>query len=305
MVKNNPLVIAVVVTYNRKELLKECINNLLESSYKNINVLIVDNGSTDNTKEYVDNLIDNKKVYYENTGSNLGGAGGFNYGIKKAYQMDCDFVWIMDDDCMVHNDSLEKLIEIDKELNGNYGFLASKVLWKDGSISIMNKQRVTVFKENVDYESKLVKVELSSFVSLFIKASVIKEFGLPIKEFFIWTDDWEYTRRISKKYDCYLVNNSVVTHKSKSNMGGSIVNDSADRLNRYKYVFRNDVYFYKREGIKGYLYILLRQFYYLIKILFSKSDSKWQKIKVVFGNTLKGFKFNPLIEFLDESRNNK
>ena len=87
---------------------------------------------------------------------------------------------------------------------------------------------------------------MASFVSLFIKASVIKQLGLPIKEFFIWTDDWEYTRRISRKYNCYLVNKSVVTHKSKSNMGADIINDSEDRLDRYKYIYRM-MYIYIEE----------------------------------------------------------
>lgn len=76
---NNKSVAVVVVTYNRKELLKECINALLNSTYKNIKVLVIDNHSTDGTKDYISEELENEKVLYVDTGKNLGGAGGFNY----------------------------------------------------------------------------------------------------------------------------------------------------------------------------------------------------------------------------------
>ena len=131
-------VIAVIVTYNRKELLKECVEAVLNQDYKNCDILIVDNASTDGTREYVKELLKNNRVHYMNTGANLGGAGGFNFGIKEAYKLGCDFIWIMDDDCIVHKDSLVNLLNANDILNGEYGFLSSKVLWKDNNICKMN-----------------------------------------------------------------------------------------------------------------------------------------------------------------------
>ena len=57
MLNNEKKVIAVVVTYNRKELLKEAIEALLNQEYNNCDVLIVDNASTDGTREYIDELL--------------------------------------------------------------------------------------------------------------------------------------------------------------------------------------------------------------------------------------------------------
>lgn len=68
-------VVAVVVTYNRKELLKECIEALLNKSSKKCDVLVIDNNSNDGTYEYIKKYIDDKKIIYKNTGENLGGAG--------------------------------------------------------------------------------------------------------------------------------------------------------------------------------------------------------------------------------------
>ena len=302
MVSDRHGVFAVIAAFNRKELLREGIEALIHQDYDDLKIMVVDNASIDGTEEYIKDLIDNKKVFYKKLEKNLGSSGGFNEGIRELYKMNPKYVWILDDDTIVHKDSLTKLLSAAKELNDNFGILGSKVLWKDGNLCKMNIQRKTLFKDNNDFDSHLVKITLSSFVSMFIKIDTIERFGLPIEDFFIWTDDWEYSRRISRKVDCYLVNDSIVTHKCNSNMGGSIEKDSKDRLFRYQYVFRNDVYFYKREGLKGILYVFLRQFYYLIKILFSKSDAKLEKIVIVFKNTCKGFNFNPKIEYLDNKK---
>lgn len=299
IMKKKDKVIAVIVTYNRKELLKESIEALINQKYENCNILVIDNNSTDGTKDYIKKFIEEEKIMYENTGENLGGAGGFAYGIKKACSIGCDYVWIMDDDCMVHEDTLEEFMKADEKLNGQYGFLSSKVLWKNKKICKMNIQRRTLLKNVRDFEKSIQPIAMASFVSLLIKAPIIKELGLPIKEFFIWTDDWEYTRRISKKYKCYLVNDSVVTHKSKNNMGADIVNDSKDRLNRYKYIYRNDVYLYRREGIKGWCYIFARNLYHIIRIIFSKAENKKERIKVILNATKEGKKFNPPIEYVE------
>ena len=293
-------VIAIVVTYNRKELLKECIEALLNQTYKKCDILIIDNNSTDGTKEYIDEYIENGKVIYRNTGENIGGAGGFNFGIKEAYKLGCDYIWLMDDDSIVYKDSLENLMKYDEELNGEYGFLASQVIWKDGSICRMNIPRSSLFASNTDFESDKVEVITSSFVSFFTKMETAKEVGLPIKEFFIWTDDWEYSRRISRKYKSYLINESIVMHKCNANFGCDIVQEKEDRLWRYNYAFRNEGYYYKREGIKGIIYVFLRQFYYLYRTIFSKTDKKIKRLKIVFKKTYEGYKFNPPIEYLDK-----
>ena len=99
---------AVVVTYNRKELLRECIEALLVQSMNQLDILLIDNASTDGTYEYVEDLVmENDTIYYMNTGSNLGGAGGFHYGLKEAYNRGYDYMWIMDDDTIATPDALK------------------------------------------------------------------------------------------------------------------------------------------------------------------------------------------------------
>ena len=100
-------VAAVVVTYNRKKLLKSCIENLLNQTFK-IDVIVIDNMSTDGTREMLEDFIATKKIIYHSTGKNIGGAGGFYHGVKMAYEDDYDWIWIMDDDAFPTKTCLEK-----------------------------------------------------------------------------------------------------------------------------------------------------------------------------------------------------
>ena len=290
-------VAAIVVTYNRKDLLRECIQHLKEQTIS-CDILVIDNASTDGTQEEFSTSVD--PVFYFNTGSNLGGAGGFSYGIKKAVEAGYDYLWILDDDTMPSQNALECLLKKGKSLNGAYGYLSSKVLWKDGSICTMNIQKTSKWKRITNFDM-LQKVQYSSFVSLFVKSSVVKKLGLPYKEFFIWADDWEYTRRISKRYPCYYVPESVVSHWCKTNIGADIVSCDRSRLDRFKYMYRNDVVMYRQDGIEGMFYLLLRNAMHVARVL-KKSDNKIEKIKLMNKATQEGFRFHPVIAYPEEKK---
>lgn len=293
----NNKVAVVVVTYNRKKLLQKNIKALLAQTYKNIlDILVIDNASTDSTKESIQQYINNKDIIYINTGRNLGGAGGFNFGMRKAAELDYKYMWIMDDDTIPTPTALEALIKEDKKLNGNYGFLSSKVLWKDNSICKMNIQKKSKWKRLHNFEN-IQNIQYASFVSFFIPTKVVKKVGLPYKEFFIWSDDWEYSRRISKQYQCKYVPTSVVNHFSSSNVGADIVDASAERINRFSYLFRNDVVLYRLDGLEGKVYLDLRTAKYILKILF-KAKNKKQKFDVMFTALKKGKSFYPNIEYV-------
>ncbi len=288
----------VVVTYNRKELLKEALTALSNQSYKEVKILVIDNCSTDGTKEHIEEVLKDDRFVYINTGANLGGAGGFNFGMKEAIKLGADYIWVMDDDCIVHEDSLEKLLAFAKEKNDDFGYLSSVVHWKDGSICKMNHQKVNLKEKVSDFETNGQRIMLASFVSMFIRREVVEDVGLPIKDFFIWGDDWEYTGRVSKKYPCYLVTDSIVTHKSNTNIGADISKDTSDRLDRYFYAYRNEGYFYRQMGFSGKLYWFLKKILHVKRILLSKGPNKRKKLKIM-KKGLKALKtFNPRVEYV-------
>ena len=295
-------VVAVVVTYNRLEMLKKCISAIENQTYS-CDILIVNNASTDNTEEWIVSYSKSKdNIIYYNTGENIGGAGGFNYGMRKAVEAGYDYVWVMDDDCIPNTDALEKLMNADKILGGpeNYGYLSSVVLWTDGTECKMNRQKIRkAYYENVHYlKDSIIQVEQSTFVSLLFSAQTIKKVGLPIKDFFIWGDDIEYTRRITVRnsMNSFMVGNSKVVHAMKENTGSSIATDVPERINRYRYAFRNEGYLYRQEGIKGIAYYIAKCGLNFCRIIFKAKDHKLKRCRVLIGSMIKGLFFNPKIE---------
>lgn len=294
-------VLAMIVAYNRPALLKESIEQLLsQSALDELDILIVDNSTTDKVRKYIFEHIENKEIIYIGTDSKLSSAAGFQYGMRYAVEHGYEFVWMMDDDCIPTKTTLEEFLKWDNELSGNYGFLSSKALWKDGSINRMALQKKSLFSNVKDFSSNPIRVDFAGYVSIFIPTNIIKDVGLSIKEFFIWSDDWEYTRRISRKYPCYLITSSIVIHKSATNIGGNIAFDSLDRLYRYNYLYRNDVYIYRREGFKGFVYEVLRLTNHSLRVIFKAKDNRFKRLKCIFKGTIAGFSFNPQIEFCNQ-----
>lgn len=294
---------AVVVTYNRKEMLIECIKCLENQTVKRHDILVIDNASTDGTEDDLKPLADSGKILYYNTGENLGGAGGFSYGIERAATLGYEYIWLMDDDTMARQDTLEKLLSADEKLGGSYGFLSSTALWTDGSVCRMNIQKKDVFSHLDGKPKPLELIGVATFVSLFLKTDVVRQVGLPVKEFFIWTDDVEYTDRISAKYPCYLVRDSIVVHAMKSNIGVDLASENSGRLERYGYCYRNEMYVYRRHGIKGALYLVAKDGYHALRILLKSKGSRMKKLKVLLAGIREGFRFRPEIRYLEENNN--
>ena len=163
----------------------------------------------------------------------------------------------------------------------------------------MNVQRHPFYREITDFSADLIPASMASFVSLFIKAETVRDVGLPIREFFIWTDDWEYTRRISRKYPCYVVGDSVAVHKSRTNLGADIASDDPSRLGRYRYLYRNDVYLYRREGIAGFLYETIRLSAHILRVLTKAKNRRRERISLIIRGTWAGIRFRPKIEYVE------
>ena len=229
---------AVIVTCNRCELLKKSLESLLSQKYELNRIIVVNNASSDGTREYLDS-IQNEKIVVLHRETNEGGAGGFYYGIKEAYEIGCDFVWIMDDDTIAVPESLENLMAgYEVVQNRPVGFLACNVLYKDGTPCFMNICRPEyVWSEFVG--DGIVRITHCSFVAMLIPSWVIKEVGYPIKEYFIWGDDGEYSTRILQKYEGYLCGKSVVYHYMNENVGVDIWNIDQKRIGRFFYFYRN------------------------------------------------------------------
>ncbi|EFA26505.1 glycosyltransferase family 2 protein [Pediococcus acidilactici] len=296
-------VLAIVVTYNRSFLLEECIQNLLNSVYK-CDILIVDNASTDNTQECVKKYLIHERVQYINTGSNLGGAGGFNFALKYAYQFDYDYFWLMDDDTMVDPEALSNLINVTYKTNDNFGFLSSFAKYTDGSACKMNIPTLSKkwYGDSFFIES-CVKIEQATFVGFLLSKKILEKFGLPIKDFFIWADDSEFSSRIALQVPSYLVLNSTVTHKMKNNGDANFrvfMKEDSDRLDRYFYSFRNRFYIAKKRGYYQAIKFSCKLLVMAVLTLFMAKENRLKRERIIFKGFFEGLQFNPKVEFVGE-----
>ena len=299
---------AVVVTYNRKQLLLECMDAILKQTYEVDNIILIDNNSTDGTYEALENAgyIDNNKVIYIKLQQNIGGAGGFHEGMKTARKYNADWVWIMDDDTIPKENSLEELIKsLDLIEDNNISYLASSVYGEHGEF--MNVPKISTTPSESGYpdwykylEKGIVKISEATFVSLLINGKALKAIGLPVKEYFIWGDDTEYTLRLNKYFGCsYMIGSSIVIHKRKGGKALSIVEENdRNRIKMYFYMIRNNYintkeYKRKRELLNYNLSYILTS----LKILFSKkSKHKFYKIHIIlkglYAAKLKKYDYN-------------
>ena len=215
--KKNIQLGVVIVTYNRKELLKECIEACFQQTVKFSKIIVVNNNSTDGTKEYLDSLK-NKNLIVIHSKENLGGAGGFHLAIKEASSLDLDYLLIIDDDAIIDKKYNEYIIPY---MNNDEGVLAfSGVVKTDGNIQSehrrhMNNHFKCVNSSEEEYKKEYFDYELATFCGLYVSTKIIKKIGLPKKEFFIWFDDTEYSIRILEHTKIRNINKAELNHKTK------------------------------------------------------------------------------------------
>lgn len=187
---------AVVVTFNRLELLKQGIE-CLRKQQKLTGIIVVNNGSTDGTREWLDAQPGLLVVHQDN----VGGSGGFYTGIERAYSEGADWIWCMDDDVFPHPDCLDRLLPYtDRPEVGILSprrLLEGKVFTHEfrhfnftNPVGSLHGRKLA--KQQVNQATEIVGVD---FEGPFISRRVVEKIGLPNRELFIFCDDTDYCLR--------------------------------------------------------------------------------------------------------------
>ncbi|MEK3992213.1 glycosyltransferase family 2 protein [Robertmurraya sp. FSL R5-0851] len=247
-------VCAVIVTFNRLDLLKEEIQALVKQTRALDKIFIVNNNSSDGTKEYLEELKNSiSNLHPIHLDENLGGAGGFYVGTKEAFDKGYDWIWIMDDDAEPELNCLEKLLET-AENNDNVGFVAPLIIHKTTKVvqnyhhKRINESLTTDFPLSLEEikGNKEISLDANAFVGPLISKKVIEKIGLPRSDFFIWLDDTEYTHRITRISKGILNTEAVIFHKDKD-----AVEDHVRNFWKVCYGFRNRM-LWIQSSLKGF-----------------------------------------------------
>lgn len=212
--KNNGTIHIVILTYNRLELLKKCLEAVRNQSMKPLEIYIVNNGSTDGTLDWLASLQGIKIITQENSGS----SGGFHAGIKTAYEHGADWIWVMDDDVYPEENCLKNLMNYSKlseclhpiHFDGPGEIRDEEIYLDPSSCNI-----ISTFNSSYKKGKKIWFRNTASFEGMLISRRIVEKIGFPDPRFFLMHDDLIYGYLASKHTNVAVVAEAIV-HKQKT-----------------------------------------------------------------------------------------
>lgn len=278
MLKISNDVVVVIVTFNSQNNIYNLLESLINQTYKSLSILIIDNASIDNTcnivKDFIDKYSQKEIIFYE-LGYNSGGAGGFYYGLKFAYEQGATYIFTIDDDAYLDNNNyIENMLSFKHGRVGDLDVVAPLVIDSENKnlaayeYKLGDAKLVEIYDICSHYLHKEIK-DIKLFNGVLFDRKVIDKIGLPKKEFFIRGDEQEYKSRIMQTDLSVAVNiNCKVFHPSS--------------LSEYYYI-RGNRYHHLDSPFK--LYYSTRNRFYMIKI--RKDWGVLKKIRYVFNEVRK------------------
>ncbi len=254
----------VVVTYNRLEKLKKALESYEKQSKRPDYIVVVNNSSTDGTKEYVEEWQkkqDDILRYTVMLNENIGGSGGFYEGLKAAKELEAKWIFVADDDAYADVDAielLEKYIDIVEEKKT--AAICGSV-WINGEIDVWHRR--ILMKKGITYEKKvpieeykkdIFEMDIFSYVGTALSKEALLQVGLPQRDYFIAYDDSEHSLRMRKYGKIYCAPAVKIVHAAEQ--------DNAITWKTY-YGIRNKIHAYKKHAGKSQARI--QSLYYLIR----------------------------------------
>ncbi len=268
-------ILAIIVTYNRLSDLNKCIVALQMQSYKDFDICIVNNGSTDGTDNWLKSNGEGLIVINQ---ENLGGAGGFYAGQKYAMEHGYDWIWMMDDDGIPHPDQLKNLVEYADRSDKK--FINALVIDKDDH----SRFAFHAYDWTIDKAHQFETIEqfIHPFNGTFVHTDVLKECGLTKKEMFIWGDEIELTMRYTHAgHKPVTVTSAIHYHPKEKGVSDvvlpGIINSTVlvkpKKMSKYYYRnlgFIHGVY-YHDKWYKGLKPMVMYAIYYSRKLDFTEA----------------------------------
>lgn len=214
MIKNegaHQSVAVVVLAFSKAELLKQLVDSLRMQTRKPDEIIVVFQGGDVQILDWLKEQQDLTLHVQEN----LGSAGGFSTGIQLAIAKEHQWAWIVDDDAVPATDALQRLVESRYFDWKNTGFLSSRIVDPAGRTYMSPTPKDANLWYGTVLTDHCVPVMKSTWLGLLVSTSAVIECGLPIKEYFLWDEDIEFSSRIAHAKPSYCVIDSVIVHYQK------------------------------------------------------------------------------------------
>jgi GT2 family glycosyltransferase len=219
-----PKVYVIILAYNKKEALKQCLESIQRDSYIEKEIVVVDNASSDGSSEMLRSTFSSITVISNR--ENLGYTGGNNIGMKFALKnRDCDYLLILNDDTIVDPDLITLLVKFAKA-NPKIGVVNPKILDFETKREICNNYGKYNFYIGIGHKLLLETDDVEE-ISLFrgtcflIKKEVIDKIGLMDENFFMYFDEADLSFRVKKAGFVMLhVSKAIVYHQLSHSFSG-------------------------------------------------------------------------------------
>ncbi len=247
----------VIVTFNRSHLLTGLLTSITAMEPKPGREVIVDNASSDDTTEVVESFRASigTEIVYRRLEENTGGSGGFSEGMRTAYELGSEWIWMMDDDVEVIQDGLAAMGRWSsrfKSIQGRrYDYDGSEFYWQ---YRIAERMGIPIpFAPAGFDDSGFKQMNSGCFEGMFIHRSVVAEIGLPDPRFFIYWDDQMYGWLASRRTTSVIVDDFVLRRTREIRQWDFGLRHLNASSNAYRfYIMRNRAYikqYYRVHGV--------------------------------------------------------
>jgi len=192
----------------------DCINSIIKTGYQNCEIICLDNGSDgDEYQALVSEFGKSKQIKIFKSDVNLGFAGGCNFLVSLVNLEDYDFILLLNNDTIIHEDFFDEMLSANNSLKGisSLGILVPTIYYFDKTGKTNKVWRADDFGK-VTKSIKRIKHPVGC--AMLIRTSVIKQYGLFNDMFFAYGEEVEYVYRLAKKgVQVFYVPNAVIWHK--------------------------------------------------------------------------------------------